>query len=258
MLASRPLLRPRAVACRAAATPLGSKLFRADGFSKYELEETDAEGATRVRVDVGDVGERSPQSYVFRPVLAQPSKVFAVTLPRPLGAVFVPDSTGAVRLAEFVPGSTGARAAAVARLSPDGAAGLAVGDLLRATTSTIFAFTPAAQLVGELKDTKRTVVLFGCDNQAYSQCFGALTNGLVADGPVCLVLERAGETSPDKDWKPMPFISQEEAESGDAAATERLLTQREPDVTVDGGGEIGGAVVIAVGSLILLVLVGFF
>jgi hypothetical protein len=135
--------------CRAAASslpppppppPHSGRAYVPSGFMFAEADE--ATPGERVRVEVGPVGERKRTTFVLPLLCAPPSTLISVTLPRPLGVVFVPDAAGGVRVGSLVPGSVAGRAGAVARLSPDGAATPRPGDVLRAVTATVFAFTP--------------------------------------------------------------------------------------------------------------------
>jgi hypothetical protein len=180
-------------------------VFVADGFMSAELPGgAEAASGDLLRVEVGPVGKTTRRSFALQRRLPSPSALLSCTLPRPLGVVFVPDAAGGVRVASLVAGSAAGRAAGVARLSPDGASTPLPGDLLRACTATVFSFPPGAQLLGELKGTTRTVVLFGADGQSYEKTFAALAQGRVADGPVTLLLERAPPGTPGAAWKPLP------------------------------------------------------
>ena len=194
-------------------------MFVADGFMSAELPGAEAASGELLRVEVGPVGKTTRRSFAVQRRLASPSTLLSCTLPRPLGVVFVPDAAGGVRVASLVAGSAAGRAAGVARLSPDGASTPLPGDLLRACTATVFSFPPGAQLLGELKGTTRTVVLFGADGQSYEKTFAALAQGRVADGPVTLLLERAPPGSPGAAWKPLPVQRAVDAaaEGGDDA-----------------------------------------
>jgi len=63
------------------------------------------------------------------------------------------------------------------------------GDVLRACTATNIVYQPAALAFG-MQQPRRTVVVYGADGQGWPQVAAALQKGLVADGPVTLVLER--------------------------------------------------------------------
>lgn len=63
------------------------------------------------------------------------------------------------------------------------------GDVLRACTATNIVY-PAQALAFGLKPPTRCVVCYGADGQRWPQVIAALQKGLVADGPVTLVLER--------------------------------------------------------------------
>jgi len=243
---------------------LQDQCFVVSGFGKAEAPE-DVVGEL-VRVEVGNVGERKRQTFVFPPVLRSPSQVLSVTLPRrPLGVVFVPDSAGRVRVSSFLANSDAGRAASVSKLSPGGAQAAQVGDVLRAVTATVFAFTPAANLVGDLTNTKRTVVLYGADGETYQSVFRALTQGLVADGPVTLVLERPLTESPDARWSPLPVkpTTEEEqqrlvldaSEQDEAEALERWRNEELAPEPL--GSDVGSAIIVTAGLLALLIAAGF-
>jgi len=55
-------------------------------------------------------------------------------------------------------------------------------------------------LTGDLTGTERRVVMYGCDGQMWAETQRALATGLVADGEVCMVLERAREGSWDAEF----------------------------------------------------------
>lgn len=226
------------------------------GFGQAEaLADTPGE---RFRVEVGNVGERKPQTFIIAPVLQSPSKLLCVSLPRrPLGIIFVPDRDGRVRIGEFVKNSAAARAASVERLSPSGAQAPQVGDVLRAVTATVFSFTPQAQLLGDLTNTKRTVVLFGADDESFEKVFAALRQGLVADGPVSLVLERPLEGSRSATWSPKPMEPARKQRSEDADEEQRWREVK-LNLSADGpGNEVGGAIAVTLGLLLLLLAAGF-
>jgi hypothetical protein len=63
------------------------------------------------------------------------------------------------------------------------------GDILRACTSTNIVYEPKALAFG-MQPPTRAIVLYGADGQGWPQVVAALKKGLVADGPVTLVLER--------------------------------------------------------------------
>jgi hypothetical protein len=181
----------------------------------------------RIKVDVGVVGSRRQRTFALRKVLSSSSSsassstsssstsdIFESTMEKPLGIVFERDTEGRVRVADFIEGSRAGRAAAVQRMQggvnnatvgpgPGGVGAAAKrGDVLRACTTTTLSFGPRAQLLGDLSGTKRAVVLFGCDGQPWNKTVGALTAGLVADGPVTLLLERARDEARANAWTP--------------------------------------------------------
>ncbi|GFH18344.1 uncharacterized protein HaLaN_15133 [Haematococcus lacustris] len=65
------------------------------------------------------------------------------------------------------------------------------GDILRAVTATNFVY-PTRALFGAVPP-ERHVVLFGADGQRWSVVRGALGKGIVADGDVTVIVERASE-----------------------------------------------------------------
>jgi hypothetical protein len=312
--------------------PQSGRAYVPSGFMFVEADDTTP--GERVRVEVGPVGERKRTTFVLPLLCGAPSTLIAVTLPRPLGVVFVPDAAGGVRVGSLVPGSVAGRAGAVARLSPDGMATPRPGDVLRAVTATVFAFTPQcappgeharpaththahplrrtrsktqqplsrahacpncchaprrtrrAQLLGDLKGTKRTVVLYGADGQAWQKSFAALTQGMAADGPVTLVLERPLPGSADATWAPLPVSpadvaatwseeeralrqalpplvyggdEEEEEDAGEAAAAAREQARRAAQLHVEGpGSEVSAAFGSTAVLLVLLLAAGFF
>jgi len=242
--------------CAAAAQPA----FVSSGF--FAAEAPEGASGERVRVEVGPVGERKQQTFLFAPVLPLSSLV-VVTLPRPLGVVFVPDRDGRVRVASLVPGSHAGRAAAVGKLAPGGAQAASEGDVLRAVTATVFSFTARAQTLGDLTGTKRTVVLFGADGESYDKCFAALGQGLCADGPVTLVLERAQAGSQGARWSPLPVAQNAEEpvrqERGESDSEAQRRQRREETLRLEGPGPaVGAALATTLGLLALLLAAGFF
>lgn len=182
----------------------GRMVYAPRGFY-YDAVRPGEEGI-RLKVDVGVVGGRRQRTFVIRKTFSFSSDVVSVTMERPLGIVFERDTEGMVRVADMVQGSRAGRAAAVERLQGGGFSGAAVvgaprrGDVLRAFSTTTLSFGPRAQLLGDLSGTKRAVVLFGCDGQPWNKVVGALKAGLVADGPVTLLLERARDQARADAW----------------------------------------------------------
>lgn len=202
----------------------GRVVYAARGFFYDGVRPSDAAdfGMTeRVKVAVGIVGKKRERVFALRKVLGTrggvagaESDVFAVTMDRPLGVVVERDVDGRVRVADFVEGSRAGRAAAVAQLQGlnenSGARAARRGDVVRAFTTTTLSFGPRAQLLGDLSGTKRAVVLFGADDQPWGKTIGALKSGLVADGPVTLILERDRDAARAEAWTPEPTPPGEE------------------------------------------------
>ena len=196
----------------------GRVVYAARGFFYDGVRPSDAVdfGMTeRVKVGVGIVGKKRERVFALRKVLGSrggvagvESDVFAVTMDRPLGVVVERDVDGRVRVADFVEGSRAGRAAAVAQLQGlnenSGARAARRGDVIRAFTTTTLSYGPRAQLLGDLSGTKRAVVLFGADDQPWGKTIGALKSGLVADGPVTLILERDRDAARAEAWTPEP------------------------------------------------------
>jgi hypothetical protein len=196
----------------------GRVVYAARGFFYDGVRPSDAVdfGMTeRVKVGVGIVGKKRERVFALRKVLGSrggvagvESDVFVVTMDRPLGVVVERDVDGRVRVADFVEGSRAGRAAAVAQLQGlnenSGARAARRGDVIRAFTTTTLSYGPRAQLLGDLSGTKRAVVLFGADDQPWGKTIGALKSGLVADGPVTLILERDRDAARAEAWTPEP------------------------------------------------------
>ena len=194
----------------------GRVVYAARGFFYDGVRPSDAAnyGMTeRVKVPVGIVGKRRERVFALRKTLGwrdgvpgAESEVFSVTMDRPLGVVVERDTDGRMRVADFVEGSRAGRAAAVARLQglneTAGARAPERGDVVRAFTTTTLSYGPRAQLLGDLSGTKRAVVLFGADDQPWGKTIGALKSGLVADGPVTLILERDLDAARAAAWTP--------------------------------------------------------
>eukprot|EP00887_Chlorella_sp_A99_P005104 scaffold25.g5104.t1 len=167
----------------------GELAFTPVGNTPWPVEEG-AQGE-RLRINVGPVGATQHRTFVFNRRLPGPSRLLAVTLDRPLGIVFEEDpASGRAAVAELTPGGNAEAAWRRARLNPALAASVAApGDVLRACTCTTITYQTAALLFGAQKPT-RTIGVFGADAQRWPEVATALRKGLVADGPVTLVLER--------------------------------------------------------------------
>ncbi len=153
-----------------------------------------AERGTVVKVPVGPVlGRKMPRSFFFEH-RRDVTRVFTVSLERPLGVVLEETRAGRIVVVGFADQSRAWRGSAVARLGPDSAGtsgdALAIGDVVRGFTTTTFEY-PSASLIG-LKGPSRVIVLFGMSpRQRWPAVRTALRRGDVADGQVTLVIERA-------------------------------------------------------------------
>lgn len=169
----------------------GDLAFRAISYTPWPVDR-EFEGV-RLRLEVGPVGARELRTFVFNPLLPQPSNIIAVTLPRPLGVVFEYDvQRKHTVVAELVPGAYADKQAKAAVLEQglyrSAMRAVVPGDVLRGVTCTNFVYGSSA-LVGAVPP-KRTIVVFGADRQSWAQVRTALGKGDARDGPVTLVLER--------------------------------------------------------------------
>lgn len=258
----------------------GRMVYAPRGFY-YDGVMPDDEGE-RIKVEVGVVGARQKRTFVLRKVLSSSSSssgsdILEVTMERPLGITFERDTEGMVRVADFVEGSRAGRAAAVERLQGVNNAGQRAaakrGDVLIAFTTTTLSFGPRAQLLGDLSGTKRVVVLFGADRQPWSKVVSALKAGLVADGPVTLLLERERDRERAIAWMPeelpppSPNSVRSQKDVGGSADGARGATAGAGGGTAGGRRRveddtnvpdaINGAFFVSGISFLLLILAGF-
>ncbi|GAB5369302.1 hypothetical protein AAMO2058_001393400 [Amorphochlora amoebiformis] len=170
-------------------TPRGYSLFEA-----LVDEDDDKSSWTRVSAEVGIVGERSLETFYISKLLKD-SNLITVSLPRPAGITFSPDSKGFVRVVEIDKNTASGQLSALSRLGVKKGVGAAmIGDILRAVTTTTLDVPVTASLTGELSGVKRRVVLFGVDQEPWSRVSTALAKGSVSDGDLVMVLERPGTT----------------------------------------------------------------
>lgn len=166
----------------------GELAFRAVSYTPWPVEEG-AEGE-RLRIPQGTVGQLQPRTFVFSRVLPQPSQLVMVTLERPLGIIFEEDvRRKRAVVVGFTPGGHAEQQAKRARLNTAFVAALE-GDVLRACTATNIVWQPGSLVFGAQRPT-RSIVCYGADQQRWPNVISALRKGLVADGPVTVVLERA-------------------------------------------------------------------
>lgn len=231
------------------------------------------------------MGARKPKPYAFKRVLAPPSTLVSVRMPRPLGITFEMDEKGCVtarpvlnpcpplaprqrachdaahglplrytRVVELVRNSKAAQQSSIARLGagPESGAYTAVGDVLRGATATTMDWGGRTKLTGDLSGSQRRVVLFGADGQSWAEVQGALRSGQVADGEVELVLERPGAGSPDADG-----FRQSDAELELLAATAAARQQATIPGTLNEADSFNYAILASVAAVLLLFLSGF-
>lgn len=269
----------------------GRMVYAAHGFFYDGILPSDVElyGMTeRVKVDVGIVGKKRQRVFALRKrlgtrngVVGAESDIVEVTMERPLGIVVDRDLDGFMRVADFVEGSRAGRANAVAQLQGMNQVGAQTpkkGDVVRAFTTTTLSYGPRAQLLGDLSGTKRAVVLFGADDQPWGKTIGALKNGLVADGPVTLILERERDSGRANAWTPEPapvekpqrtkknnFLGQKtttgsrnaDFDSAPRSETNSAGRQRVSNVTSNAVDPINAALAAAGVSFVLLIFTGF-
>lgn len=101
-------------------------------------------------------------------------------------------------------------------------------------------------------------MLYGADGQPWSSVSAALRQGMVADGPVTLVLERPAEGSMDVAWEPMPVpagvAEEEEEEESESQQAERM---KEAYRVVGPTGDTALVLAAAVAGFALLIFTGF-
>ena len=97
---------------------------------------------------------------------------------------------GNVFVADIVEGTNAERFCRVAQLNQN-AEVPQKGDVLRGCTSTNIVYKNFAALSFGSVKPQRTIVMYGADEQAWPNVMLALSKGVVADGDVTLVFERA-------------------------------------------------------------------
>lgn len=86
------------------------------------------------------MGKRKREQFVVDRLLPDGGLMVQVTLDRPLGIVFEPDTVGRVRVGVLLDGFQAAQRAAVAQLNQTQADAVLPGDMLRAFTTTVLDF----------------------------------------------------------------------------------------------------------------------
>jgi len=221
----------------------------------------------RFRPEIGVVGERKKETFVLKKTLSAESVFVEMTLERPIGVIFTPDTQGRVRVAELVAGYEADRLARKARVGMRGVGAALEGDVLRAFTCTVLDFPLKAQLLGDLEGTKRKVVLYGADEQKWRKTAEALRLGLIADGPLTLILERPPEGSRFCRWTPVKLEVTKSGRQGYSEGGQRRRdansnTYEDATETAAQNDEDGKNAALAVGglvgTLVLLLLAGSF
>lgn len=163
----------------------------------------------KVKIKVGPVRSKSEKVYAFQKIFPS-SSIVVVTLPKPLGIVFVEsplrNAYGKKRImvGELVAGGNADRATRVAQLfvgrsnaqanSPIINGGVMPGDILRATTTA----GVVVDFFG-IRPPQRVMDLYIADGRPWNFVMRALTASFVADGDLTLVLERRASTFSEKE-----------------------------------------------------------
>ena len=115
-----------------------------------------------------------------------------VTMERPLGITFEPDTEGRARvsISFAVPEPAEPTPARLQAPASVGASAPRRGDILRAFTTSTLSYGPRERSCWGSSGTKRARGVVRADNQPWGKTISALKSGLVADGPVTLILER--------------------------------------------------------------------
>lgn len=169
---------------RLARDSAGEIAYRAVRYTPYLTEKTPSD--VLVRLNVGSVNQTVPQNFLFEKSWPT-SKIITVTLPRPLGIVFE-EIDESIQVVELVENSGAEQLWKRAKLDSslrDSAP--MIGDILRGLTTTVVIYKEGALIA---QGPEREIVVFGADGQKWRDVKAAMKRGLVADGPVTLVLER--------------------------------------------------------------------
>eukprot|EP00667_Euglena_gracilis_P015728 EG_transcript_16380 len=151
----------------------------------------------RLRIPIGPVNELKYRTFLFTHLLGPSSTIFAVRLRRPFGIIMEEDPVRKrAFVSELVSGANADRLARVSALT-QGRLAPQPGDVLRACTTTTILYPNYSALFFGAVRPLRTIVVFGADRQAWSATMAALSQGLVADGEVTLVFERASAPEAD-------------------------------------------------------------
>lgn len=169
---------------RLARDSTGEIAYRAIRYTPYLTEKDPSD--VLVRLNVGPVNGTIPQNFLFEKS-SPTSKLITVTLPKPLGVVFE-EINDKVQIVDLIENSGADQLRKKANLDSslrDSAP--MVGDVLRGLTTTVVIYKEGALIA---QGPEREIVVFGADGQKWRDVKAAMKRGLVADGPVTLVLER--------------------------------------------------------------------
>uniref|UniRef100_A0A7I4AIS6 Uncharacterized protein n=2 Tax=Physcomitrium patens TaxID=3218 RepID=A0A7I4AIS6_PHYPA len=166
----------------------------------FAVDETSLD-EVKVKIKVGPLSSLQERVYRFQKIFGSSSRLVVITLPKPLGIVFVEsplvDAYGKnrVMVGELVVGGNADRASRVAQLfdgrknvasnTPILNGGVMPGDILRATTTV----GVTVDFFG-IRRPQRVMDLFVADGRPWHLITRALNASFVADGELTLVLER--------------------------------------------------------------------
>jgi hypothetical protein len=172
----------------------GELCYRAVRYTPFLTERAETDDV--FRLDVGFVGRTTPRSYLFSPLNRANGKLYSITLEKPLGLIVEEDKkTGRVRIVEIVEHSQAAQLANKAKLDPSAkATAPQIGDILRGLTTTVVTWGEGALIA---QTPQREIVVFGCDDQKFSDVSVAMKRSMKSDGMVTLVLERESSLGHD-------------------------------------------------------------
>ena len=165
----------------------------------------------RVKVPVGEVGELRSEAFCLQPKLPAPSSWVVVTMDRPLGVLFTPDTRGLVRVDGFYEGTSADLEAKKAQLDPSvRPSTMLKGDVLHAFSTAKLRMPARAGLTGDLTGSLRTVEFYGIQDQPWGTVAEAMRKGEAGDGTMTLVLERPAAYSAEAEYEAQTYVAKGE------------------------------------------------
>ncbi|XP_024391979.1 uncharacterized protein [Physcomitrium patens] len=191
---------PAAISSSRSPRWMKKKIDRGIAPPTFAVDETSLD-EVKVKIKVGPLSSLQERVYRFQKIFGSSSRLVVITLPKPLGIVFVEsplvDAYGKnrVMVGELVVGGNADRASRVAQLfdgrknvasnTPILNGGVMPGDILRATTTV----GVTVDFFG-IRRPQRVMDLFVADGRPWHLITRALNASFVADGELTLVLER--------------------------------------------------------------------